>query len=352
MGRDLPSGLRQTGTAAGAPPRRGCWPLTLLAVLALAGSPLAAAAASAQASAPVLIPCSPAALADAISSANAAGGGALSLTPGCTYTYSSPADPASGTALPAISTAISINASGDIIARDTSAGVPQFGVIAVVAGGSLTLSAATVTGGDTQKGGGIAVEGGAATLNADRITGNTAAQGGGIESELSSVTLNSTTVDRNTAAIGGGISVVAGTTALHASAVVQNRATGTGPDVTGGGGMAFFGFGAWTVQSSLIAGNTAEHDGGGILNVSSGGSITGTVITKNTARTGDGGGLRGGGLAVFTITDTLITKNTAVDGGGIFQDLQGGPVNLTRTATVFNTPNNCAPPGTVPGCTA
>jgi hypothetical protein len=44
-----------------------------------------------------------------------------------------------------------------------------------------------------------------------------------------------------------------------------------------------------------------------------------------------------------------VTGNTAAHGGGIFNN--GGTVTLAKTPVTGNTPDNCEPPGTVPGCT-
>lgn len=65
----------------------------------------------------------------------------------------------------------------------------------------------------------------------------------------------------------------------------------------------------------------------------------------------------GGGLyndfGTVGFTASTVNGNTATasggsaDGGGIFND---GVVTLTGTSVVANQPNNCAPPGSVPGC--
>ncbi|MFF3460183.1 hypothetical protein ACFYXH_39035 [Streptomyces sp. NPDC002730] len=76
-----------------------------------------------------------------------------------------------------------------------------------------------------------------------------------------------------------------------------------------------------------------------------------TVLKGNRAT---GAGSRGGGLfndsGTVTLTDSKVVKNRAVaGGGGIFEEL-GSTVILGRTEVANNTPNNCAPPGAVPGC--
>ena len=137
------------------------------------------------------------------------------------------------------------------------------------------------------------------TLNKLIITGgsNATQGGGGILNNNGTVTLNDVSITRNTApnSSGGGIG---------------NTGTGT---VTLNG-------------TSSISGNTAGFDGGGIANFANGGTVT----------------LNG---------SSSITGNTAgIDGGGIDNNI--GTVTLNDSSSITgNKPDNCAPPGSVPGCT-
>jgi hypothetical protein len=56
--------------------------------------------------------------------------------------------------------------------------------------------------------------------------------------------------------------------------------------------------------------------------------------------------LPGGAL---TLNHSQVTGNTAAHGGAIFNN--GGTVTRAKTSVTGNTPDNCEPPGTVPGCT-
>jgi hypothetical protein len=89
------------------------------------------------------------------------------------------------------------------------------------------------------------------------------------------------------------------------------------------GGAIFNDGGSVSLNNSRIggkgAGNSADF-GGGILNYDTL-SINGTAITYNTATT---------------------------EGGGI--DNYGNTVTPTNTTIKYNTPTNCAPPGSVAGC--
>ncbi len=123
-----------------------------------------------------------------------------------------------------------------------------------------------------------------------------------------------------------------------------------------------------------MTGNTAPADsaghqgmGGGIANINLGpvapGAVNGGILTitfsqinRNTA-SGQGGGIveatitssgpaAGGPL---TIKFSQVTRNKAAQGGGIFA-VPGSPVTLKFTVVAKNMPDNCAPPGTIPGC--
>jgi hypothetical protein len=85
-----------------------------------------------------------------------------------------------------------------------------------------------------------------------------------------------------------------------------------------------------TITATQIRGNTASGQGGGIIEA----TITPT------------GPAPGGAL---TLTLSQVTGNTAGQGGGIFA-VPGSPVTLKLTLIARNTPDNCAPPGSVAGC--
>ena len=264
--------------------------------------------------------------------------------------------------------------------------------------GTLTLNSSAVTGNTTSAdAGGILNKAGTAVLNASRVDHNTSASGGGIASGPggenapvtgSSLILNGSRVDHNKAAEGGGEALGGGianggTAVLRGSSVDHNSAAG-------GAGAGIFNHGTMTITGSQITGNTAPadragNDGnvGGIVNVNfgippSGGSgvltMTGSTVSGNSA-SGFGGGLGnapdstatitgssvsgnsagefGGGVVNFgalAMTGSRVLDNTATAGGGIANQ-EGGTVTLTGTRVAGNLPDNCEPPGTIPGCT-
>ncbi|MBD3304850.1 hypothetical protein GF339_00670, partial [candidate division KSB3 bacterium] len=85
--------------------------------------------------------------------------------------------------------------------------------------------------------------------------------------------------------------------------------------------------GTVTISGSVISGNTATYEGGGISNYSGTATLTNVTISGNTA------GSSGGGICnmigTLTISDSTLSGNTAVAGGGILNNvtLNLGPAN-------------------------
>lgn len=80
-------------------------------------------------------------------------------------------------------------------------------------------------------------------------------------------------------------------------------------------------------------------------------NTVGTVqVEKSTIS--DNSAERGGGVrneaGTITLDEVRLTGNSAVTAGGIWN---GGTVDLVESKVVGNIPDNCAPAGTVPGCT-
>jgi hypothetical protein len=125
--------------------------------------------------------------------------------------------------------------------------------------------------------------------------------------------------------------------------------------------LARAGLGAgWTCQA---AGTGVIASGGGIISAQGPPGSVSTALTLNNSKVnnntagGDGGGiandiplpgpmpLLGGQL---TLNHSQVTGNTASHGGGIFNN--GGTVTLSATSVIGNNPDNCEPPGSIPGC--
>src|SRR5690348_17563366 len=170
------------------------------ALVAFAGLP----AGTALAGTGINVPCSgpgggAAGLVAAINAANAAGGGAISLAPGCTYTLTAAASSGQlgANGLPRITTRITIAGAHATITRSSS---QQFRILEVDGpGGNLSASALTITGGDaSQPGGGVFNNAGTLTLNSSAVTRNTTlADAGGILNKAGTAVLNASRVSGN-----------------------------------------------------------------------------------------------------------------------------------------------------------
>ncbi|MGI4791083.1 MAG: choice-of-anchor Q domain-containing protein [Janthinobacterium lividum] len=188
---------------------------------------------------------------------------------------------------------------------------------------------ATATGGDFS-GGGIDVSGGNATVQNCIVTNCTASGGGGgISCQVSST--------------GGG------TITLSNCTIFGN--TDPNGSSNGGGGVLCFAFaGKIMLTDCNIYGNSAQSEGGGILDIGGilntslqAGSISleSCAITDNTVPGGPGGGVSNyadNGSAI-TLTDCKVTGNTAAFGGGgvyNFVDTDGGLITLASCTISAN----------------
>jgi hypothetical protein len=348
----------------------------------------------------------------AINAANASGGGAMNLASGCTYSLTSANNttpPMGASGLPIITTPITINGGGGatIAGNNTT-----FRIIAISgpAGGSLTLNGITVTGGNVSGdgpagfGGGIFNFAGSLVLNRSAVTGNAASNaGGGIASGTmgpgpgATLVVNNSEVSGNTVPPtgqgGGGILNIAGTLTVNNSTIDHNSGSGGGGIASGngnGGGPGSF----ITINNTVISDNNAtggEETGG--AGISNGGTLqmNNTQLTGNNADGGSGGGLLnhatanlnnvsatgnsaaiGAGIAnidlqgvpfpgatpplpTLTINNGNVTGNTAAVAGGGIANIAPfgaplGPITLHNTDVSGNSPNNCVPVGSIPGC--
>ena len=229
--------------------------------------------------------------------------------------------------------------------------------------------------------GGILNHGGTLILNASKVSDNTAAGGGGggiasgtggMGGAGSSILVVKFSLISGNAANGGpmagagGISN-GGTATITASVVAGN----TAPGAAGGG---ILNHGVMTLTASKVTDNSAPADsagdqgmGGGIANINLGpvapGAVNGGILTITFSQiSGNTASGQGGGIIEATITSngpapggaltikfSQITGNEATAGGGIFA-VPGSPVTLKVTVVAKNIPDNCAPPGAVPGC--
>ena len=291
----------------------------IMAGVALAGAALtlAAPAAAAQAKAAVPgvinVPCSASALKTAISTANGGGAAVLALSSNCTYSFATKASATA--ALPLITGHFAMVGGGNTVIRRGTAALSAFRVIDVASGASLRVS------------------------NLSIRNGSTAGLGGGIQN-AGTLSIRNVTFSGNTAGNGGALSNSAGATAnLDNATMAQNTTTSVG-------GGAIINFGTLTLAESSLSGNHAPINGGG-LNTQPGGisHISGSQIVYNVS-----GGLGGGisNLGTTTITGSSVRFNQGSGGGGIATGNTN--ITLTKSTVTSNTPDNCNPLNTIPGC--
>ncbi len=222
---------------------------------------------------------------------------------------------------PPITSIITLNGNGLTIARD--AGAPDFGILAVAAGGDLTLNATTITGGSFFPGAGISnALGGTLTLNNSTVSGNNADsggnRGGGIVNS-GTAKLNNSTVSDNIAQFGGGIDNDGGVLTLINSTIRGNTAligaglaTTTNPN------------GNVTLNNSTVSENIATLDNAGLL------VTAGTLTLNNSTVSGNSGR----GLGLNFALPTVILNNSTISGntgGGIRNASVSGTVTLNSS---------------------
>jgi predicted outer membrane repeat protein len=188
-----------------------------------------------------------------------------------------------------------------------------------------------------------------------------------VEEDLQGVTIQGNAAGGS----GGGVNVAEGGDGVYLAdaSVTGNTAGGDGGGVFAGaateshvngtvirGNRAHDGGGIWgdpgatvITSAAAITGNRATRNGGGVASSGSGGnlSVAGGQVTGNRAG-GNGGGIWAQGDTDFT--GTPITGNDAAAGGGIYGDGPAVTVALASSPVTGNTPDNCEPPGSVPGC--
>jgi len=221
-------------------------------------------------------------------------------------------------------------------------------VFSVPRGVSAELIALTVANGreTDEHGGGIRNEG-TLTLENSTVSGSVVgygrdcstddpaslcSEGGGIWSE-GTLTLTGSVISGNSAHFGGGVANREGSLTVIDSALTMNSAEGCRVGAvlcSGGGGV--WNSGMLTIQNSSVSGSNSDW-GGGIFNRGvRAPSIINSIVTGNSA------GFDGGGLLNFemlTLIDTTVADNTAgQSGGGIANE--AGTLNLSNTTLSGN----------------
>ena len=204
----------------------------------------------------------------------------------------------------------------------------------------LNSADAEVTGAKFIKNTNTAIKTGGFIAVTDCLFARNIGQNGGAIFDQDDVTVTDSTFRYNRATNEGGAIAAESPLTVSDSVFTANTAGATGGAI----------WGSAAVTGSIFRRNTAPQ-GGAIANTFYL-SLSNSNVHNNTAA-GFGGGLWNRGQA--DITHSYIKHNTAgIDGGGIYNTGppgSPGAVALTASTVHTNTPNNCAPPNTVIGCT-
>ena len=344
----------------------------------LAGAWLAVPAPASTGSVPgrIDVPCSTSALIQDLDDVLSGSGGGLSLASHCTYVLTS------GGILVRSEQGLFLDGNGATLERSYAPGTPQFPLLTVYSPADPNADAFTT---DLNfrnayvaiknEGGGLEVHGGTFSGNGTAISTNNGASVTGASfikntdhAIIASSLLNvkNCVFTRNTGANGGAIYGDEADLEITGSTFRYNRATSQG------GAIASIDSDLDVSHSSFTA-NTAASAGGAIAAGDETATITGSSFHRNSAPVGGGiagayplfltkttvsrntASQFGGGLAIggqADITNSWVKDNTAAtDGGGIYAYSRGS-VTLTGSSSITgNLPDNCAPPGTITGCT-
>jgi hypothetical protein len=310
--------------------------LAALGGLAAAQPALGAAAAA--------VPCSVPGLISAITAADSAGGGTITLARGCTYTLTAVNNSTDGpTGLPFITGKITVQGNGATITRSTTA--KPFRLFAVAAGGSLSLNSVRLSNGLADSnilGGGAVYSTGPLSVSGSTFTGNSApsptGSSGGAINASGPLTVANSTFTGNTAQEGGAI-LTQSTATVTGSTFSRN--TGT----IYGGGALLVAAGTTTVTGDTFSGNTTGASGGG-------GAIDNdtTVHVGDSTFTGNTGGTNGGGalqnFGTMTLSYATLSGDSSPYGAEIHNDPAPGASLRAAASIVANgrQGSNCGGP--------
>jgi hypothetical protein len=223
---------------------------------------------------------------------------------------------------------------GDTIERSTASGIPDFRLLAVDGGGSLTAANLTLQNG-LAFGAGAAAEGGAIYNQGTLVLDGLTVQANTAQGKIGKATTKSgSTGGPGEDAAGGGIWSGGTLTLQNGTTVQNNEALGGrggqsmngqgGPGGNGFGGGVYVAGGTVNLTSAVLSNNTALGGGGGS-----------TDCCPGAGGDGQGGGLYVAGGTVSLRTD-MVTSNTAQEGFGLGPSASyGGGMYIAAGATVY-----------------
>jgi predicted outer membrane repeat protein len=313
-------GDSQRSAAGRVPPGRRGQLLRGGAAVAAAAAVIAGGAPAAMAAPAVVtaaVACGQTALAHAIS--NAPADAILSLKSGCVYRLT--------TALPTVTSNLTIQGNGDTIRRSNSADFTAL----EDAGAQLSINQLTMSGFSSPTNvtaGALENDGGTLTVTKCQFTGNDGGYGGAIlnvSGGLMSVT--DTSFAYNSADYGGAIlNEDTSTATLAADTFYHNSAIDGGALYIYGGTVTVRGSGGSASARTFFTDNTATGSEGGAID-----DYSGVLIASAAAFTGNRSGEYAGAIeadsGVSTVSDSSFTRNYAEYGGAV--EMDSTALNLT-----------------------
>ncbi len=229
---------------------------------------------------------------------------------------------ASGTSVLIMSTFTGNDVTGNAMPGNGGA-VHTGGGTIVVAGGLFDSNRAV-------EGGGLWTSGTLVITSSEADIPNSMMPGTVMPTITTAMITNNTATGNDADQGGGGLYAVPSGSIL----VLDAEITGNVANGTSGSGGGVFSAGSVTLRNATVSGNTANRAGGGIEDARGTVVLEDVVLSDNSigiAAPGNGGGLHSGGGDV-TITGGIVSGNTAVEGGGLWTNgtmtINGGAGDL------------------------
>ncbi|MDP2314690.1 MAG: MopE-related protein [Pseudomonadota bacterium] len=237
----------------------------------------------------------------------------------------------------------------------------------IAATGTFTLTNSTVSNNVASSSAGGILASGTSTISDSFIQDNRGGSGGGIMNSDGTMAITDTEISGNTATYGVGVYLYVGSSTLTRVTISDNVGSGSGY-----GGAVYAIANSTTdpavvdIVDSVMDGNSAGYEGGGLKLRNADVSITGTTIHDNTCTESTcygagifvtqgtlaladstisdngltGGYIQGGGIYAsydvsVTLTDSTVSGNDALQGGGFY--INGATVDLVDTVVSDNT---------------
>ena len=204
-------------------------------------------------------------------------------------------------------------------------------VIAIASGtpvvDGFVITAGYARGFGNEFGGGVNAQGGTPEIFNSRILGNRAeVEGGGIQIPVGATVSNSVIAGNSADLGGGGIAISGAAAPVFTDCVVSNNAS----QDRGGAVLSGFGCQLQMIRCTIVD-NAASFDGGGIY------AMAGSPVLRESLIAGNVAGNNGGGLVLFgncptgSVVQCLITGNSAASGGGIYLEEVGASDFITTS---------------------